>query len=184
MNNIELGKRIKQLRLAQGFTLKDVEGQVGVSATHVSEIERGKTSPTVGALSKIALALRVNPSFLLDFPVGDDVCATRVGERDRLVGSRDGAVWEVLTRETPRGELSLFLLELRPGSDAVERPPRGGDRFLFLIQGDVEVTLDQEPYTLHEGDSVHFKASRALLVRNTGTEAARILWADWPRFTL
>ena len=70
MNNTELGRRIKQLRLAQALTLKDIESKGGVSATHVSEIERGKTSPTVGALAKIAEALEVNPSFLVDLPVG------------------------------------------------------------------------------------------------------------------
>jgi len=185
VNNIELGKRIKQLRLGQGFTLKDIESQVGVSATHVSEIERGKTSPTIGALAKIALALQVNPSFLLDFPVGEDVSLTHAGDRDRLVGSRNGAEWEVLTRETPRGELSLFLLDLRPGShEPLERPPRGGDRFLHLIQGEIEITIDQETHLLHQGDSVHFKASRRLQLRNAGLETARILWADWPRVTL
>jgi len=184
VNNIELGKRIKQLRLAQGFTLKDIEAQVGVSATHVSEIERGKTSPTIGALAKIALALQVNPSFLLDFPVGDDVSATQEGERDRLIGSPDGTVWEVLTRETPRGELSLFLLDLPPGGESLERPPRGGDRFLFLLQGEAEVIIEHDTYHLHPGDSAHFKASRTLRVRSAGPEPARILWADWPRVTL
>ena len=48
--------------LAKGLTLKEIEAKVGVSATHVSEVERGKTSPTVGALSKIAAALEVNAS--------------------------------------------------------------------------------------------------------------------------
>lgn len=72
-NGMELGRRVKQLRLQKGMTLKEIEAKVGVSATHVSEVERGKTSPTVGALSKIAAALEVNASYLIDFPIGQEV---------------------------------------------------------------------------------------------------------------
>ena len=45
---VEMGRRIKMLRIARGMTLKDLEERGGISATHVSEIERGKASPTVG----------------------------------------------------------------------------------------------------------------------------------------
>jgi transcriptional regulator with XRE-family HTH domain len=184
VNNRELGRRIKQLRLTQGFTLKDIEARVGVSATHVSEIERGKTSPTVGALSKIANALEVNPSFLLDLPIGDDVSHTRAGLRDKIVGSVNGARWEVLTRETPRAELSLFLLDLDHDSMPVERQPRAGDRFLFVVEGVLQVELDSEKNVLRKGDSIHFKASHPVRLLNLGEGSCRVFWADWPRLTL
>lgn len=184
MNNRELGRRIKQLRLTQGFTLKDIESKVGVSATHVSEIERGKTSPTVGALSKIANALEVNPSFLLDLPIGEDISHTRPGSRDRIVGSANGANWEVLTRETPRAELSLFLLDLDRDSMPVERHPRAGDRFLFVVEGVLQIELSSEKNVLRKGDSIHFKASHPVRLQNLGEGPCRVFWADWPRLTL
>ena len=53
----ELGERLRRLRFARNLTLKEVEAKAHVSATHLSEIERGKTSPTVGALVRIARAL-------------------------------------------------------------------------------------------------------------------------------
>src|SRR2546425_10447332 len=61
----ELGRRIKLLRIARGLTLKDLEERGGISATHVSEIERGKASPTVGALGRIARALDLRPATLV-----------------------------------------------------------------------------------------------------------------------
>lgn len=185
MNNTELGRRIKQLRLSQGFTLKDIESRVGVSATHVSEIERGKTSPTVGALSKIASALRVNPSFLVDIPVGDEVSHTRHGDRDHLVGTRQGASWEVLTTEKPYAELSMFVLDLEPDmKEPLVREPRAGDKFLNVIEGVIQIELGEEKFVLRKGDSIHFKASQPLKVLNLGENTCRVFWADWPRLTL
>ena len=61
-----LGRRIRRIRQEKSLTLKQIEAKVGVSATHISEIERGKTSPTIGALEKIAAAAP-QPGFL--FPV-------------------------------------------------------------------------------------------------------------------
>lgn len=185
MNNVELGRRIKQLRLAQALTLKDIESKVGVSATHVSEIERGKTSPTVGALAKIAEALEVNPSFLVDLPVGDDVSFTRKGEREFIVGPKNEARWEILTTERPFAELSLLLLELEPEmKEPLIRPPRPGDKFLYILDGVLQIELGDEKFVLRKGDSVHFKASMATKLLNLGERACRVFWADWPRFTL
>lgn len=185
MNNLDLGKRIKQLRLSQGFTLKDIESKVGVSATHVSEIERGKTSPTVGALSKIATALQVNPSFLVDLPVGDDVSHTTHGKRYRLMGAQNGAQWEVLTGEQPFAELSLFMLDLpREMGEPLDQEPRTGDKFLHVIQGALEVRIEEEKTTLHEGDSIHFKASQKAKLLNVGESHCRVFVAAWPRFTV
>lgn len=185
VDNFDLGRRIKQLRLLRGLTLKDIEGKVNVSATHVSEIERGKTSPTVGALTRIAGALEVNPSFLVDLPVGNEVSVTHAGERDRLVGPREGVDWEILTAERPRAELSLFVLKLDPGrSEPLLRNPRPGDKFLHVLQGVLQIDLGEERYVLREGDSIHFRASRAFRLMNLGDTTCRVFWADWPRLTL
>lgn len=185
VNNVELGRRIKQLRLARGYTLKDIESRVGVSATHVSEVERGKTSPTVGALGKIAEALDVNPSFLVDLPIGDAVSFTRSTERVVLTGPSDAARWEILTSENPYAELSLFLLVLPPDMrQPLIRTPRPGDKFLNVIEGIVEIELAEEKFVLRKGDSIHFKSSQPLRLQNLGEGECRIFWADWPRFTL
>jgi len=185
VNNLELGKRIKQLRLSQGFTLKDIESKVGVSATHVSEIERGKTSPTVGALAKIASALQVNPSFLVDLPVGEDVTQTRKENRYRLVGAQNGAEWEILTGERPFAELSLFMLDLHKDMKApLEQEPRAGDKFLFVVEGVMQIELGEEQTVLRKGDSIHFKASRPMKILNMGDSPCRVFWAAWPRLTV
>ncbi|NNF06019.1 MAG: helix-turn-helix transcriptional regulator [Candidatus Eisenbacteria bacterium] len=184
-DNVELGRRIKQLRLAQGYTLKDIESKVGVSATHVSEVERGKTSPTVGALGKIADALDVNPSFLVDIPVGETVSITRGDERVVLIGPNENARWEILTSENPYAELSLFVLVLEADmKKPLVRTPRPGDKFMHVISGIIEVELSEEKFLLRKGDSIHFKSSMPLKILNLSDSESRIFWADWPRYTL
>jgi transcriptional regulator with XRE-family HTH domain len=85
----ELGRRIKLLRVARNLTLKEIEKRGHISATHVSEIERGKASPTVGALARIAQALGVRPATLIEPRVLPEVARSRrVGPRSNLSPSR------------------------------------------------------------------------------------------------
>ena len=62
----EIGRRIKKMREEHHLTLKNVEAKAGISATHISEIERGKTSPTIGALIRIADALGKDPAYFIE----------------------------------------------------------------------------------------------------------------------
>jgi transcriptional regulator with XRE-family HTH domain len=183
MNGLELGRRVKQLRLQKGMTLKEIESKVGVSATHVSEVERGKTSPTVGALCKIAAALGVNASYLIDFPLGREVSVTRPGIRPVLTVKNVSA--EILTREQPYADISLLLVTLQPDmEERFVREARPGDKFLHVIDGLVEVVVGEKTFLLKRGDSLHFKASQPQELQNMGDKPCRILWADWPRYTL
>src|SRR6266540_4709833 len=77
----ELGRRIKLKRISRGLTLKDLEERGGISATHVSEIERGKASPTVGALGRIARALGLRPATLVEAQTLPDLTVKRAAER-------------------------------------------------------------------------------------------------------
>src|SRR5512140_3741471 len=104
-----LGRRVRRIRQEKGLTLKQIEAKVGVSATHISEIERGKTSPTIRALEKIAHALEVMPSHLIDLP---PVARSEILKSlDRKPVSMDqGSIrLESLTNRFVGSEMSIFL---------------------------------------------------------------------------
>ncbi len=182
---LELGRRVKEYRLQKGLTLKDIEARVGVSATHVSEVERGKTSPTVGALSKIAEALGVSASHLIDFPSGLTVSVTHPGQRLALEVPNTPVRAEVLTREQPYAQITMLLVTIDQ-NQAREfiREARPGDKFVSILEGIIEFKVGEKSYLLKRGDSLHFKASSPQSLRNVGETPCRILWADWPRYTL
>ncbi len=67
--------KVRQLRLQKGLTQLDLARRAGVSQASLSDIETGKCNPTVRMLVKVARALGVAPSELLD----DDSPATCAG---------------------------------------------------------------------------------------------------------
>lgn len=47
---------LKGMRLGKGWTLKQLAGETGLSISYLSDIERGRTLPTIGTLAKILTA--------------------------------------------------------------------------------------------------------------------------------
>ena len=60
-----LGKNLKQIRTQKGMTQGDIVRALGVSRSFVSNIENGKTNPTLSTIKRIADALGVSVDQLL-----------------------------------------------------------------------------------------------------------------------
>ncbi|MFE7444909.1 helix-turn-helix domain-containing protein [Streptomyces chartreusis] len=71
-----VGARIRQARLAHGTSLRALAREIGVSASLVSQIENGKSQPSVSTLYAITTALGISIESLFD--AGEDTVATAV----------------------------------------------------------------------------------------------------------
>ncbi len=174
----EIGRRIKRVRQEKGMTLKAVESASGVSATHVSEIERGATSPTIGALSRIAHALGKSPAFFLEENEIGDVSLVTGGDRVRETRAAGSATVESLTSSIPGGHVQVCRISLAPGrSHRDARHTHDGAEAILVVAGRVRVDVGDRTIDLAEGDAVHFDASRPHAYRNGSDEApAVLLW--------
>ncbi|MET9908977.1 XRE family transcriptional regulator [Streptomyces sp. NPDC006476] len=61
-----VGARIRQARLAKGVSLRALAREIGVSASLVSQIETGKSQPSVSTLYAITTALSISVESLFD----------------------------------------------------------------------------------------------------------------------
>lgn len=52
-----IGKRIREIRNAQGISLEELSFKAGLNAAHLGQIERGFRNPTLETLERIATAL-------------------------------------------------------------------------------------------------------------------------------
>lgn len=172
-----LGDRLKRLRLARDLTLKQVGVKAGVSPTHLSEIERGKTSPTVGALLRIAAALGEEASRLVDDEAPREVAIVRMGEHRELHG--DGVTLRPLAGVVSRRELSIVELTVAPGA-SLQALGTGGEMFVLVLEGAVELALPAASRALREGDAVHCVGDDCAGACNRGDRPARLLWVSSP----
>jgi transcriptional regulator with XRE-family HTH domain len=177
---VDLGERLRAIRLLRRRTLKDVAGAAGVSESFLSQLERGRTSASVASLQRLAAALGIEVS---DLFASDGLPRPRVLRRE----ARELVVWGHLGRKallTPKPFHSLEVLaaEFDPGGSTGNEPYTHGDseELLLVVEGRVHVQLGTEVYELRTGDSVHYRSSTPHRVSNPGDEPAEVLFVISP----
>jgi transcriptional regulator with XRE-family HTH domain len=174
----EIGKRIKKVREEQHLTLKNVEAKASISATHISEIERGKTSPTIGALIRIADALGRDPAYFIEDEELDDVSFVALEDRKQCKLDRCPGTREMLTKSIPSGKINAQLIVLAPSrSDDCILHAHDGDEAALVLQGTVRFTIGEASHELVEGDSIYFLAGQDHGYANaSSSEQAKMIW--------
>ncbi len=184
-NKAEVGERIKRFRLEKNMTLKDIQLKAGVSATHVSEIERGMTSPTVGALAKIAVALGTEASFFIQQDEFPRAVVVRRGDRRTMSFEGWGATYHSSSPGLPKSRMSFLEVELEKGAGNLDVHSRHeGEEFLLVTKGVLEIEIGDERRILKEGDSIHYKAHNPHSIRNIGDAVCKAIWVTTPRYSL
>lgn len=173
-----VGARIRALREAMGFSLRDLAERSGVSAPMLSQVERGETSPTLSIAEKIAAGLELTLSQLLRLDEGEHVAVSRAGERRRY--ERGGHRFEELTPPLPgqRADVSLHILKAGATTGGPDDPPMhepGSRETAVVLTGVLALTVDGTRHELHAGDSVTFDADLPHHFENDGEEQARFL---------
>jgi len=167
---LAVGTRIRALRGTRGLTLRDVEARSGFSATHVSEIERGRTSPTIPVLVGIADALGVDPNVLLsDVDAGTSAVQAR---SLRTADEIDGSDLLPMSTGIAGGRLRPLLVVVEAG-DTLSLPVDG--EVAGLVQeGDVTLEAGSETVGLGAGDGFQHAGEGPLRVHG-GERGARIV---------
>ncbi len=177
---IHIGPRVRALREAMSFSLRDLADRSGVSAPMLSQVERGETSPTLAVASRIASGLDLSLSQLLRLDESSTVTIVRADERRRGGSARSGHRFEVLTAPLPgqRAELSRHVLAPGASTGGPGDPPmhEPGSREIALVQsGPVALLIDGERHELQTGDCVTFDADLTHHFENHGPGEAAFL---------
>ena len=183
---MNVGERIRRGRREKGLTLKAVESLSGVSAAHLSEIERGVTSPTMGSLVRIARALAKSTAYFLEENELGEISMVNAKDRVREVArgrdgkptSRSSALIERLTIGIPGGRLHARRVELPVDcayrTDLHSHP---GFEAIVVLHGRIRARAGESTVELAAGDAMHFDASLPHAYGNASrSEPAVVVW--------
>ncbi|MFF2654953.1 helix-turn-helix domain-containing protein [Streptomyces sp. NPDC058045] len=174
-----MGDQLRTLRTEAGLSLRDLAAQTGLSATLLSQVERGLREPSLKTLR--ALSTVFGPSTAALFNGQSPLTAhhSRPGERARLMMPKGLVQYERLTPSN--GQLEVLLGTLEPGqSSSEEQWNHVAVECAYIVSGTVTVHLADQRYELRAGEALTFDAARPHRYLNTGTEAATYLTSVTP----
>jgi len=157
-----LGEKLRTLRLRKSMGLVELGNHTGLSAAMLSKLERSKLFPTLPTLLRIAMVFGVGLEyFFSDERKRHVVAIARKKERLRFPESPGGGSiaynFESLDFKATERKLNAFFAEFEPvAKDKVRPHQHAGVELLFLISGNLVMTIGSETYELEAGDAVYF----------------------------
>jgi transcriptional regulator with XRE-family HTH domain len=171
-----IGSRLRALRQGLGMSLRVLAEQTDFSASFLSLVENDKASPSVSSLERIAAALGLS---LAEFFLGAEEAPYRVvraGERKQYTSEWSQTVVELLAQRPVGGALFPLLLRMQPGARSGKKPrPNMNEEFILILEGEVELVLEDREEQLKEGDSVSLPAGTARYWENRGDRVTVLL---------
>jgi transcriptional regulator with XRE-family HTH domain len=171
------GHRLRERRKGLGLTLTAVAARSGVSAAMLSEVERGRKSPTLRVASQIAEGLACALSDLLVGSEGEGIVIQPRRERRRLIDSATGIQRHVLAPRLLRHGVEVVWYVVPEGQASEEFPGhrRGVIAHATIVRGVLESTTPRGRHRLRAGDSVTYPSGVAHRFRNAGRGVCEFL---------
>src|SRR5262245_32389378 len=169
-----LGRNLRRLRTRQGHSLERLAKLSGVSRAMLSQIETGKSQPTISLLWKIATALGIPFGTLLDSQKVRGTTVLRF-EDAKVLGSSDGKFTSrALFPFDAERKVEFYELRLAPGhQENAEAHAPGTVENIVVVRGAVEIKPGREAaIALNEGDAILFEADVPHSYRNLGDSEA------------
>jgi len=158
-NNLEVGERIRLLRINQKRTLQEVADSCDLSKSMISKIENNKTIPSVATLVKIASTLGTTISDLLEQDGWNKAIVTSRKEAvEKLVKTEKGYLIFPYASEYHQKKMQPFLFVARKGEVIPHQLSHDGEEFVFVVEGEMKMQVGDTEYILKTGDSLYFNA--------------------------
>jgi transcriptional regulator with XRE-family HTH domain len=198
-----IGSRLRQERERRGLSLRKLAGELGISPSALSQIETGRSRPSVGTLYSIVSELGLSFDELFaaeprgrtakavggaaepkgraaetgETTLGQVEIVTRADER-RVIELESGVTWE---RLNPIGERDVEFLEVIydvGGASSRDNTfvHHAGREYGLVLSGTLRVTVGYEAYVLAPGDSICFDSAVPHRLETVGDEPAKAIW--------
>lgn len=171
-----IGAHLRQLRARRKLSLSQVAAEVGISVGFLSALERSQMSGSVGTLRKLARFYKTN---ILDFFGANEDSSRQVRPAERKVlEAGEGVRMELLAWGNTVMEPHLF--RIAPDAGSGDSYTHEGEEFMYILRGDLEITVEGERYRLKPGDSFYFESATPHRWKNPGRKETLVLWVNTP----
>jgi transcriptional regulator with XRE-family HTH domain len=181
---VAIGPRLRHARLVKGLLMKELAERVGVSISLISKYENDRLLPPLTVLHALVNVLETNIGALFEPDWSGSGYIARAGARPRITAGGEGeSAGVTLERIIPNGQGHLLQGNIHivaPGGGSMGPMRHEGDEVGYVLEGRLELSIDETVYELTAGDSFAFPSHLAHTYRNPGSDVTRVFWVNTP----
>ena len=174
---MDIGKRIRQLRVQNDLTLEELASRTELTKGFLSQLERNLASCSIATLEDIAEALGVSMSEFFASQEEEQVVFT---ENDAFVDERDNETIHWIVPNAQKNAMEPVIIDLLPHQETDPMEPHNGEEFGYVLAGKVELHYGSRVYTVRKGQTFYFRGDRIHFLKNTGNRQAKVIWVTTP----
>jgi transcriptional regulator with XRE-family HTH domain len=180
---VTIGNNLSQIRINKKISLTQLSEQSGVQMATLSRIAHNKMTGTLESHMAIAEALGVHLEDLYK-----DVSRNTKSETKALPAGlvetfsyNDQAYYEIITKDATLKKMLPLIIKIEGGGKTRnESGTNGAEKFIFVLDGEVELVLGGQSLPLKKENAFYFDASLNHHIKNLKSTPAKILCVRSP----
>ena len=177
-----IGEKLHAIRKAKRISLTELSEKSSVQMATLSRIENKKMVGTLESHIQIAKALGMDitelykglshQNAIIDF--GQD-------KNTDVFTHSDEASFQILTKNIMDKKMMPTLIRIEEGGKtSKEQAQNGTEKFIFVLEGHVEINVNDQTFLLHKNNTLYFDGSLPHFIRNSGKTAAKLICVATP----
>ena len=174
---MDLGIKLKSLRLQCGLTQEELADRCELTKGYISQLENNLTSPSIATLVDLLNALGTDLKTFFNEDVEEQVV---FNDEDFFVKDNGDHTITWLVPNSQKNEMEPILIKIEPMTKLTADMPHEGEEFGYVLKGEIVLHIGKKTYKLEKGNSFYFVSKRVHFLENTTKELAEVLWISSP----
>lgn len=174
---MQIGKKIKELRLKNDLTLEELASRSELTKGFLSQLERDLTSPSVSTLEDVLEALGTNLYEFFEKPKEEKIVFKK---QDFFVDKQEDKTIEWIVPNAQKNDMEPIVLTLSPQASSQVITGHDGEEFGFVLKGMVDLIIGDKKHRIKANETFYISNEQSHHIYNPGKSDAKILWITTP----
>ncbi|EMF0259090.1 helix-turn-helix domain-containing protein [Enterococcus hirae] len=172
---MEIGEKLRNLRIQKNLTQEELGERTDLSKGYISQLERDLSSPSMETFFSILEVLGVSPEeFFHQETVNLQVVYSKE-DHTVYLDEENGYQLEWLVSDSNEKEMEPVLLTFNEAGEYKLFEPSLSETFIFVLEGELELSLGEERYIAKAGQSIYYQATKHHQLKNHQSKRTRVL---------
>jgi len=168
------GARLRGLRLRRGWTLQEVACRSALSKAFLSRLESGDRQASIAAVLTLSRVFEVSLASLFESPLVTEPCVI-VRAADAVEKTLNGLKYIPLSKAGRFFNLQPLHIRVSPKRRGNEHYQHDGEEWIYVLSGNLTLSLAGKSYELAPGDAAHFESRLPHRLTAAGPQEAQVL---------
>lgn len=176
---MEIGKKLKELRIAKNLTQEELADRAELSKGFISQLERDITSPSIATLVDIlqCLGTTINEFFSED---PEQQVVFHYEDYFEKIDDDLKSKTEWIIPNAQKNMMEPIRLTLEPGGFTYRDVPHEGEEFGYVLKGSIKIHIGKKIYMAKKGDAFYFTPHSEHYIEAGKTTGAVLIWVSTP----